>query len=247
MSRYLLLTVNVSCQGLSSILTSIVSLQDLLQCLKNLSRVHSDRFLSYTRKREISQNDQLLSFVVTCCHSLSFAVTRCHSLLFVVYRCHSLSLILVVPLVVIRCHSFHHSCHLLSLVVTGCINDHLKEVTQTDQLLVFPLAGVWISKYDSVIICVVTPRPTFVCCLDAHQCKIQFNTASLSKNSIPIIPAHSQLYKASINSQQVEKFLLISYKYLYLYIDIGTLKLTRGLIKMEVPATKSANLRHFHF
>ena len=40
------------------------------------------------------------------------AVTRCHSLPFVVTRCYSLSL--VVPLIVIRCHSLYHS---LSLVV----------------------------------------------------------------------------------------------------------------------------------
>ena len=78
--RYLPLMVNVSSQEFVSILTSIVSLQDPLQYLKNLFRVHSGSFLSYSKKRKISQNDHSLSLVVICCHSLSFAVTRCHSL-----------------------------------------------------------------------------------------------------------------------------------------------------------------------
>ena len=52
LSRYLLLTVNVSSKGLVSILTSIVFLQDPLQYLKSLFRVHSGRFLYYSKKKE---------------------------------------------------------------------------------------------------------------------------------------------------------------------------------------------------
>ena len=73
--------------------------------------MHSGRFLSYSRKRKISQNDHSLSFVVACCYSLSFVITRCHSLSLVIIRCHSLSLI------VTRCHLLYHS---LSFVVTRC-------------------------------------------------------------------------------------------------------------------------------
>ena len=65
---YLLLTVHVSSYGLASILTSIVSLWDPLECLKSPFRVHSGRFHSYSKKRKISQNDHSLSLVVICCH-----------------------------------------------------------------------------------------------------------------------------------------------------------------------------------
>ena len=62
--------------------------------------MHSGRFLPYSRKRKINQND----------HSLSFIVTRYHSLP------------LVVPLVstgfTTRCHRLYHS---LSVVIIGCI------------------------------------------------------------------------------------------------------------------------------
>ena len=127
LSRYLLFKGNDSSQGLVSILTVIVSLQDPLQCSKSLFRVHSGRFLSYSKKRKISQSDHLLSLAVVRCHSLSFVITRCHSLSLVVTRCHLLSLVVtrchllslvairchslsfVAPLVVTRCHSFYHS------------------------------------------------------------------------------------------------------------------------------------------
>ena len=93
--------------------------------------MHSGRFLSYSRKRKISQNDHSFSLVVIrynllsldvifCpslslalihCHSLSLVATRCHSLYhslsFVVFRCITLSL--AVPLVITRCHSMYHS------------------------------------------------------------------------------------------------------------------------------------------
>ena len=107
---FLLLTVNISFQGLISTLNSIVSLQDHPWCLTSFLRMHSSRFLSYSRKRKISQNDHSLSLVIVRCYSLSLVVppvvTRCTT------RCHSLSL------VVIRCYSLYHS---LSLVVTRCI------------------------------------------------------------------------------------------------------------------------------
>ena len=112
LSRYLLLTINVSSWGLVSTLTSIISLQDPLQYLKSLFRVHSCRFLSYSKNRKISQNDHSLSLVVIFCQPLSFIVTRCHSLSLAVIRCHSLSS--VVTLCTTCCHSF-------ALVVTWCI------------------------------------------------------------------------------------------------------------------------------
>ena len=71
----MLLMVNVSYQEHASILTSTVSLQDPLQCLKGLFRVYSGRFLSYSKK--ISQNEHSLSLVVI---SLSLVVIRCPSL-----------------------------------------------------------------------------------------------------------------------------------------------------------------------
>ena len=98
LSRFLLLTVNISPQGLVFTLNSIVSLQDPPQCLRSLFSVHSGRVLSHQRKRKISQNDHSLSLVVIRCHSLSLVVpldvtrctTRCHPLSFVVICCHSL-------------------------------------------------------------------------------------------------------------------------------------------------------------
>ena len=95
-------------------------------------RVHSGRFLSYSKKRKIKMTTRChsLSFVVTHCHLLSLVViliTRCHSfhLLSLVVplavgRCYSLSL--AVPLAVIRCHSLYHSLSFVALVVTRCIN-----------------------------------------------------------------------------------------------------------------------------
>ena len=46
----------------------------------------------------------------------------------------------------------------------------LKEVNQTDMIPVFPLADVWISKYNSFITCIALP--TLVRWLGAHQFKI---------------------------------------------------------------------------
>ena len=114
--EYLLLTVNVYSYGLVSILTSIVSLQDPLQWLKSLFRVHSGRLFSYSKKRTITQNDDSLSLVIICCHSL-LAVIRCHSLSLIVSHCTTrcYSLYHLLSFVVIRCHSLYHS---LSLVVT---------------------------------------------------------------------------------------------------------------------------------
>ena len=81
----------------------------------------------------------VLSLVIIYCHSLSFLVTRCHLLSIVVSRCttrcrsfsfvgtrfHSLSLVLplVVPLVVIRCHSLYNSLPLDVSLVCLFIND----------------------------------------------------------------------------------------------------------------------------
>ena len=78
--------------------------------------MHSGGFLSYSKKRKISQNDHSLSLVVIYCHSLLFVITRCHSLSLVVIRC--LSLYHSLSFVVTRCAT---RCHSLSLVVTRCI------------------------------------------------------------------------------------------------------------------------------
>ena len=119
LTRFLLLTVNISSWGLVSTLNSIVSLQDHPRCFKSLFRTNNGRFLSYSRKRKISQHSHSLSLVVIHCHSLSFVVTRCHSLSLVVICCHSV--FLVVPLVVTRCTTCCHSLyHSLSFVVTRC-------------------------------------------------------------------------------------------------------------------------------
>ena len=118
LSRYLLLTVNVSSLGLVSILTSIFSLQDPLQCLKSLFGVHSASFLSYLKKGKLAKmttHCHSVSLVFICCHSLPFAVTCCHSLSLVVrlhvIRFHSLSI------VVTRCNSMYHSSGFLQTIL----------------------------------------------------------------------------------------------------------------------------------
>ena len=133
MSRYHLLTINVSSQGLVSILTSIVSLQDPLQCLKSLFRVHSGRFLSYSKKkkkkkRKISQNNHSLSLVVIRYHSLSFVFTCCYWLSLVVSRCTNRcqSLYHSLLFVVTRCTTRFHSQSLNVLLVCLLINDFSK-------------------------------------------------------------------------------------------------------------------------
>ena len=94
--------------------------------------MHSRRFLSYSKKRKISQSDHSLSLVIIRYYSLSFVVTRClslyHSLSLVIIHCYSLSFVVTrclslyhsLSLVIIRCHSLSFvviCCHSLSLVV----------------------------------------------------------------------------------------------------------------------------------
>ena len=107
LSPFLLLTV--FSQGLVSTLNLIVFIQDPPQCLKSFFRMHSDSFLSYSKKRKISQNDPSLS--VTRCHSLSLDVICCTT------HCHSLSLVLI------RCQSLYHSLSLDISLVCLFIND----------------------------------------------------------------------------------------------------------------------------
>ena len=96
LSLFLLVAVTISSQGLVSTLSMIVS----PQCLKSLFSVHSRRSLSYSKNGKLPKMTtrcHLLSFVVTCCHSLSLFVSRSttrshslyHSLPFVVTRCTS--------------------------------------------------------------------------------------------------------------------------------------------------------------
>ena len=84
--------------------------------------MHSDSFLSYSKKRKISQNDPSLS------------VTRCHSLSLVAIRYHSLSL--VVPFFVTRCYSLYHSLsfavtrsHSLSVVVPLVVTRYIPRLS----------------------------------------------------------------------------------------------------------------------
>ena len=116
--RFLLLTVNISSQGLVSTLNSIVSLQDLPQCLKSLFWVHNGKFFSYPKKKKSVKNDHSLSLVVTCC------TTRCQLLSLAVIRYHLLSL--VVPLVVTRCTTRCHSLPLNVSPVCLFINDRVE-------------------------------------------------------------------------------------------------------------------------
>ena len=90
-------------RGLFLFLLQQSHLKILFNVFKSLSRVHSGGFLSYSKKRKISQNDHSLSLVTISRHSLSFVVTRCLSLY------HSLSLVIT------RCTT---RCHLLSLVIS---------------------------------------------------------------------------------------------------------------------------------
>ena len=122
--QFLLLTVNISSQGLVSPLNSI----GLLQRSSSKSSSQSVQWqvpLLFEKKR----NQPKQSFVVTRCHSLLLVVIRCttrchslyHSLSFVVTRCttHCYSL----SLVVIRCHSLYNSLSLSIPLVYLFIND----------------------------------------------------------------------------------------------------------------------------
>ena len=95
LTKFLLLTVNISSQGLVSALNSIVPLQGALQGLKS-----SVSDAQWQAPPLIEKKKKLAERLV-----VSFAVTRCqflhHLQSFVVTRCRSLSL--VVPLVVTRC------------------------------------------------------------------------------------------------------------------------------------------------
>ena len=57
----------------------------------------------------------------------------------------------------------------------------VKEVIQTDKVLVSPLANVWISKYTSIINCIVLS--TLVRWLGVHQCKISWKLHTNTSNT----------------------------------------------------------------
>ena len=128
LSRYLLLTVNDSSQGFVFILTSIVSLQGHLQCLKSLQGAQWQVPLLFEKKGKLAKMTiccHSLSFFVTYCrHFLLLVVTRCYSLSLVVIRCHSLSLVVIcchsLSFVAICCHSLYHSLYSLSFIITRC-------------------------------------------------------------------------------------------------------------------------------
>ena len=134
LSRYQLLTVNVSYQGFNSILTSKVSLQDPLQCLKTLQSAQWQVSLLFEKKGKLAK-------MATRCHShsLSLVVTR-HSLSLVVIYCHSL------PFVVTRCLSLYHS---LSFVVTRTTRCHLFSLDFFTRLLFY-------KRFAFVLCCIIT-------------------------------------------------------------------------------------------
>ena len=72
--------------------------------------------------------------------------TRCHWLSRVITRCLSLSL--VVPLVVIRCHSLYHS---LSLAVTRCIT-RLSFINDLKEPILFVLKNVNFNKNETEVL-----------------------------------------------------------------------------------------------
>ena len=109
MSQFLVLTVYISSKGLVSLLTELCLSQIIFNIQRVFFRVLSGRFLSYLKKRKISQNDHLLLLIIIHCHLLLFVATRCISWY------HSLPL--VVPLIVICWRLLSPS---LSLVVTRC-------------------------------------------------------------------------------------------------------------------------------
>ena len=82
--QFLLLTVNISSQGLVSALNSINLLQR--SSSKSSPQVAQWQATLLFEKRKISRNSHSLSFVVTRCHSLSLVVICCTT------RCHPLSL-----------------------------------------------------------------------------------------------------------------------------------------------------------
>ena len=112
-----ILTANISSS--ESVLLNLLLMQQVLfkvflKVYRVLFRVSISNLLS--KKKKIGQNN----------HSLSFIVTRCHSL----YHSLSLVVLLVVPLVTIRCHSLSFiatrcttHCNSLLLVVTLFKND----------------------------------------------------------------------------------------------------------------------------
>ena len=117
LSQFLFFTVITSSQGFVSGLSSIVSLQDPLKCLKSSLQGAQWQVSLLFEKRKMSQNDHQLSLVVIHCHSLSpdvpLVVTRCTP------RCHLLLLI------AIRCSSLYHSMSLDVSLVCLFINNRL--------------------------------------------------------------------------------------------------------------------------
>ena len=75
LSRFLLLTIFLL-RGLFLLLIQQSLFNILLNVLRVLFRVHSGRFLSYSKKKENKPNDHLLWLVVIRCQSLSFFITR---------------------------------------------------------------------------------------------------------------------------------------------------------------------------
>ena len=73
------------------------------------------------------------------------------------------------------CHNIYHS------------QVRLKEISQIDLIPVFPLAGVWISRFTSVITCIALS--TLVRWLGAHQCSVKSVENCIS---VPQILTYSQ-------------------------------------------------------
>ena len=74
---------------------------------------------------------------------------------------------------------FAHAPVILKQIQTWI--QRLEEVSPTDKIPVFPLVDVWISRYTSVITCIVLP--TLVGWLGAHQCKISWKLQPNTSNT----------------------------------------------------------------
>ena len=135
LSQFLFFTVITSSQGFASGLSSIVSLQDPLKCLKSSLQGAQWQVSVLFEKRKMSQNDHQLSLVVIHCHSLSpdvpLVVTRCaprcHLLLLIAIRCsslyHSMSLFVTRRITRLSFYkqSFGHSCNSYVCIFLDCI------------------------------------------------------------------------------------------------------------------------------
>ena len=114
--QFLLLTVNISSQGLDSALNSIVSLQGPPQGLKG-SPQGAQRQGSFLFEKKKNLPKWSLVRCHPLYHSLSLLVIRCHSL----YHSSNYSLSFVVTLCITRCHSLSLDVPLACLLINDLV------------------------------------------------------------------------------------------------------------------------------